>query len=458
MSSSTTTALSRQPLREVLKGVTDPRDRRGVRHTLPAILCLAVTGILAGCRSLTAIWEHAADLEPADLGALGLEAGRALPSEPTIRRVLKDLDPAGLDARLTSWFFTRTGTIAGRRVIAVDGKTMRGARTGSNPAPHLLAALDQASGVVVGQRRVSDKSNEIPALPELLAPLDLDGALITADAMHTQTGTAEWIRSRGAHYLLTVKANQKTLRKTLKKLPWKDVPAVSSVDTGHGRRVRRTVQAVEAPEWIDLSGAAQVVRIRRTRTTAKRGSTGGNGRAKKKTTTTEVVHLICSLPMDQAQPEAVASWARDHWAIRTASTGSETWSRARTATSCAPPTDPLVSAALRNLAISLIRLFHGPRAPIAATTRAMAPRPRTSHRPDHPTNHLNRLCRPPAPRPPRRCMTAPTPWRCTQLLDTAHEVVKNMMPDYYKETLKAFGRHDRRSESRHCFHERSQRS
>ena len=296
MSSSTTTAPSRQPLREVLEGVTDPRDRRGVRHTLPAILCLAVTGILAGCRSLTAIWEHAADLEPADLGALGLEAGRALPSESTIRRVLKDLDPAGLDARLTSWFFTRTGTIAGRRVIAVEDETMRGARTGDNPAPHLLAAPGRASGVVVGQRRVSDKSNEIPALPELLAPLDLDGALITADAMHTQTGTAEWIRSRGAHYLLTVKANQKTLRKTLKKLPWKDVPAVSSVDTGHGRRVRRTVQAVEAPEWIDLSGAAQVVRIRRTRTTAKRGSTGGNGRAKKKTTTTEVVHPVLLPP------------------------------------------------------------------------------------------------------------------------------------------------------------------
>ena len=141
-----------------------------------------MTGILAGCRSLTAIWEHAADLAPADLGALGLEEGRALPSESTIRRVLKDLDPAGLDARLTSWFFTRTGTIAGRRVIAVDGKTMRGARTGSNPAPHLLAAPGRASGVVVGQRRVSDKSNEIPALPELLAPLDPGGAVVTADA------------------------------------------------------------------------------------------------------------------------------------------------------------------------------------------------------------------------------------------------------------------------------------
>ena len=327
---------------------------------------------------------------------------------------------------------------------------MRGARTGSNPAPHLLAALDQASGVVVGQRRVSDKSNEIPALPELLAPLDLDGAVVTADAMHTQTGTAQWIISRGAHYLLTVKDNQPGLKRELEKLPWKDVPAVSSVDTGHGRRVRRTVQAVEAPARVDFPGAAQVIRIRRTRTVNKRG--GGRRR------TTEVVHLICSLPMDQAQPEAVASWARGHWAIENRLhwvrdvVFDEDRHQLRTANG------PQIMAALRNLAISLIRLFHGPRAPIAATTRAMAPRPRTSHRPDHPTNHLNRLCRPPAPRPPRRCMTAPTPWRCTQLLDTAHEVVKNMMPDYYKETLKAFGRHDRRSESRHCFHERSQRS
>ena len=368
MPSSTTTALSRQPLKEVLEGVTDPRDRRGVRHPLVSVLCLAVTGILAGCRSLTAIWEHAADLAPADLGALGLEEGRALPSESTIRRVLKDLDPAGLDARLTSWFFTRTGTIAGRRVIAVDGKTMRGARTGDNPAPHLLAALDQAAGTVLTQRRVADKSNEIPALPELLAPMDLGGALITADAMHTQRGTAEWIISRGAHYLLTVKDNQPGLKRELEKLPWKDVPAVSSVDTGHGRRVRRTVQAVEAPARVDFPGAAQVIRIRRTRTVNKRG--GGRRR------TTEVVHLICSLPMDQAQPEAVASWARGHWTIENRLhwvrdvVFDEDRHQLRTGNG------PQIMAALRNLAISLIRLLHGPRAPIAATTRAMARRPR----------------------------------------------------------------------------------
>ena len=368
MPSSTTTALSRQPLKEVLEGVTDPRDRRGVRHPLVSVLCLAVTGILAGCRSLTAIWEHAADLEPADLGALGLEEGRALPSESTIRRVLQDLDPGDLDARLTSWFFTRTGTIGGRRVIAVDGKTMRGARTGDNPAPHLLAALDRASGVVVGQRRVSDKSNEIPALRDLLAPMDLDGAVVTADAMHTQKGTAEWIRSRSAHYLLTVKDNQPGLKRELGALPWKDVPAVSSVDTGHGRRVRRTVQAVEAPAWIDFPGAAQVIRIRRTRTVNKRG--GG------RRTTTEVAHLICSLPMTDAPPELVASWARGHWTIENRLhwvrdvVFDEDRHQLRTRNG------PQIMAALRNLAIRLIRLLHGATASIAATTRAMARRPR----------------------------------------------------------------------------------
>mgnify|MGYP000355915759 CR=1 FL=1 len=71
MPSSTTTALSRQPLKEVLEGVTDPRDRRGVRHPLVSVLCLAVVRVLAGCRSLTAMREHVADLDPDDLGALG---------------------------------------------------------------------------------------------------------------------------------------------------------------------------------------------------------------------------------------------------------------------------------------------------------------------------------------------------------------------------------------------------
>ena len=131
-----------------------------MRHDLLTVLSLAVTGVLAGCRSLTAIWEHTTDLTAADLEVLGLEAGQDLPSESTIRRVLQDLDPADVDARLRSWLCTRTGSIEGRTVIAVDGKTMRGARQGQVPAPHLLAALDQATGAVLTQQRVAGKSNQ----------------------------------------------------------------------------------------------------------------------------------------------------------------------------------------------------------------------------------------------------------------------------------------------------------
>ena len=92
-----------------------------MRHDLLTVLSLAVTGVLAGCRSLTAIWEYATDLTAADLEALGLGAGQDLASESTIRRVLQDLDPADVDAHLRSWLCTRTGTINARRVIAVDG-------------------------------------------------------------------------------------------------------------------------------------------------------------------------------------------------------------------------------------------------------------------------------------------------------------------------------------------------
>ncbi|CED90143.1 Transposase, IS4 [Actinomyces succiniciruminis] len=229
---------------------------------------------------------------------------------------------------------TRTGTIGGRRVIAVDGKTMRGAKPKNNNSedgddggggggggggvPHLLAALDQGTGAVLTQQRVEDKTNEIPALKTLLAPYDLTGAVVTADALHTQTETATRIRDRGADYVLTVKGNQPGLRAKLKALPWKGVPAVSGVDTSHGRRVRRTIKAVAAPDWIDFPGAAQVLQVRRTRTTTKHQPDGG----KKSKRTTEVVYpgtalFRCRTPSPSRSPPGYKATG----ALRTDSTG-----------------------------------------------------------------------------------------------------------------------------------------
>ena len=189
---------------------------------------------------------------------------------------------------------------------------------------------------------MDEKSNEIPAVRELLkAFTDLAGAVVTIDAMHTQHDTAQAILSRGADYVMTVKANMPTLYRQLKKLPWTAVPAVSAVSTDHGRRARRTIKAALAPAWIGFAGAAQVAQLRRTVTR--------NGKK-----TVEVVYLITS--DRDADPATLAAWVRGHWEIENCLhwvrdvTYQEDKSLVRTGNA------PRVMASLRSLAISLLRL------------------------------------------------------------------------------------------------------
>jgi predicted transposase YbfD/YdcC len=189
----------------------------------------------------------------------------------------------------------------GRLVIAIDGKTVRGAKDKDGKAPHLVAALAHGIGAVLGQVAVDAKSNEIPAVRDLLkAFASLAAAVITIDAMHTQSDTAHVILSRGADYVMTVKGNMPTLCKQLKELPWAAIPAVSAVSTDHGRRTRRTIKAALAPAWIGFDGAAQVAQVRRTVTTKGRK-------------TVEVVYLITS--DRHADPATLAAWVRSHWEI-----------------------------------------------------------------------------------------------------------------------------------------------
>jgi predicted transposase YbfD/YdcC len=189
----------------------------------------------------------------------------------------------------------------GRLVIAVDGKTVRGARNKTGKAPHLVAAIAHGIGAVLGQVAVDEKSNEIPAVRELLkAFTELAGAVFKIDAMHTQHDTAQAILGRDADYVMTVKGNTPTVYKQLKKLPWAAIPAVSAVTTDHGRRARRTIKAVLAPAWIGFAGAAQVALLRRTVTR--------NGKK-----TVEVIYLITS--DRDADPATLAAWVRGHWEI-----------------------------------------------------------------------------------------------------------------------------------------------
>jgi predicted transposase YbfD/YdcC len=363
MPSSRIDQFAREPLPKVLARVPDPRDPRGVRHQLAAVLTLAQAAVLTGARSLVAIAEWIADTDREVLAGAGIDPDRPLPSESAIRRTLARVDADDLDVRLSGWMVTRIKHAAGRRVIAIDGKTMRGARTDTSAAPHLVAALDHDAAAVVGQLAIDDKSNEIPALCDLIDTMDVAGAVITADAMHCQTSTARHIAAAGAAFALTVKDNQPSLRAACKALPWKTVPAVSDVDNSHGRRVRRTVRAVQAPDWIEFPGARQIVQIRRTR----------NVKGRK---TTEVVYVICSLDMAEAQPRQVASWIRGHWRVE----NSLHWVRDVTYDEdrhqLRVGKGPQVMASLRNASISLIRLSG--RTKIAATLRYLA---RQSSRP-----------------------------------------------------------------------------
>jgi predicted transposase YbfD/YdcC len=327
---------------EVFAQVPDPRDPRGVRHDLATVLTLAQTAVLAGARTLLAIAEWTQDAARDTLSHIGIDPNRALPSESTIRRTLAQVDADDLDARMAGWMATRVGELAGRRVIALDGKTMRGARTHAG-APHLVAAFDHTAGAVLGQLAVTAKSNEIPALRDLLTGMDITDAVITADAMHCQRDTASHITDRGGHYLLTIKDNQPSLRAACKALPWKEVPAVTVTDVGHGRRVRRTIKAVQVPEWIEFPGANQIVQLRRTRTIKGRK-------------TIEVVYVICSLDMIAAPPATIATWIQGHWSIENSLhwvrdvTFDEDRHQLRTGNG------PQVMACLRNTAISLLRL------------------------------------------------------------------------------------------------------
>jgi predicted transposase YbfD/YdcC len=299
MTSSPMTAARSQYLLDLLAEVPDPRKRRGRRHALAGLLATGIAAVIAGSRSFAAIGQWAADAGPEVLAALGAARGPA--EESTFRRAFALVSADVLDRVLGAWLHTRAVQAGGRLVIAIDGKTVRGAKDKDGKAPHLVVALAHGIGAVLGQAAVDAKSNEIPAVRDLLkAFASLTSAVITIDAMHTQSDTAQVILGRGADYVMTVKANMPTLYRQLKKLPWAAVPSASSVSTGHGRRARRTIKAVLAPAWIGFDGAAQVAQLRRTVT-------------KKGKKTVEVVYLITS--DRDVGPATLAAWVRSHWEI-----------------------------------------------------------------------------------------------------------------------------------------------
>jgi predicted transposase YbfD/YdcC len=336
-----------------LRGVPDPRRRRGRRHGLQSVLLLALGAVMAGARSWAGIAQWAATADHA-LAVCGRP-----PSASTFRRTLARVDVTALEAALTRWVLGRRDrveqisdagvTAAERRaVVAVDGKTLRGARQPDGRQTKLVCVYDHAHQLVLTQGAVAG-GDEITAFTTVLGTLpDLDGVLVTADALHCQRDHVQFLADRGGHYLFTVKANQPLLRRELARLPWGQAPGQRRCSSGHGRTESRSIKV------IDLSGthaealfprAARAIKVvRRRRRTAKNHSS------------TEIVYAVTSLGYRAADPGLLATWIQGHWAIENTVhyvrdvTQGEDHSTIRTGHG------PQVMAALRNTANNIARL------------------------------------------------------------------------------------------------------
>src|SRR3954468_16807043 len=272
-------------LAAALAAVPDAQRRRGRRHGLTGVLAIGACACLTGATSYVAIGEWAAAQGRAVLDCLGEGCSApGLPCEATLRRCLQVTDAAALDAAVAGWavgqLTAQQALAAGvhvdrvpagrsRRVIAIDGKTLRGSAPRATPeqravaaqgggGTHLVAGFDHASGVTLGQVACSPEAGEggeIAAAKELAAALDdrglLAGFLITVDAGFTARELVADLRARGAHWMLRIKGNQKTLHTRLKALPWAQVPEAARVrSVGHGRVETRTIRV------IDLTGSS----------------------------------------------------------------------------------------------------------------------------------------------------------------------------------------------------------
>lgn len=344
-------------LLQALSAIPDPRRRRGRRHSLQSLLLVAVCAVLAGARSYAAIGDWAAAARPA-VKLCGPPAHAA-----TFRRVILAADPVAVQAALTTWALSclaaATATDleaaasprnAGRQVLAVDGKTLRGARRPDGQHAKLLSVIDHRRGLVLTQTEVAD-GNEIAAFLTALDTLPhLRGWLVTADALHTQRSHATYLLACGAHYLFTVKTNQPTLHRELAALPWTAAP--KETDPGaprrHGRDECRTVTVIDlagTPAADLFPGATRALKVVRRRTDITTGKTS-----------TETVYAVTSLGHRYADAVLLATWLRGHWQIENVLhwvrdvTFGEDHSQVRTGAG------PQNMALLRNTAITVSRL------------------------------------------------------------------------------------------------------
>ncbi len=234
----------------------DPRVERNREHLLEEILLIAIAAVWSGAES----WNDIAEYGEAKLEWLKtfLTLPSGIPSHDTFNRVFTALDPAQLEKGFADWVCSIAKLTAGE-VVAIDGKALCGTRgPGKKAIVHMVSAWAEGNGLVLAQRKVEEKSNEITAIPKLLDALELSGTVVTIDAMGCQREIASRIVEKQADYVLAVKDNQGLLAEQVRdSFLLLDSDAVAEeIDCGHGRVGQRRCSVIanlglveKASEW-----------------------------------------------------------------------------------------------------------------------------------------------------------------------------------------------------------------
>jgi len=296
-------------IRTHFENVTDPRVNRGANFPLLEMVFVALCGTICDCNS----WVDVATFGKCKLAwfrkFMPFEQG--IPSHDTFTEVFARLETLEFYAALESWAQDLAQSLSGH-TVALDGKTLRGSvdRAAQKSALHSVSAWVCGLKMCIGLKSVEDKSNEIPAVQQLIDMLDLAGAVVTADAMHCQRETAAKIVAKEADYVLMVKGNQETLQlellQAIERAFDEEHPGLRQCQTNEKNRNRRETREVavlpapkDSPIFARWAGIKSIGSIYRTREI--------NGKLEESQT-----FFISSLP---CKVRAISRHLRSHWSI-----------------------------------------------------------------------------------------------------------------------------------------------
>ena len=339
---------------DVLREIKDPRGRQGRRFPFYAVMSVVTCAMLSGASSFLAICEWTKNLKKPQLKKLGCHKP---PGLTTMKDLVYKIDAEQFDKKINCWLLSHSKEKKSTG-LAVDGKTLRGSKdlTKDKKPVQLLSALLHHEKLTVAQTQIESKTNEIRKLKDLLADLDIEGQAVTADALHCQKETIQYlVEQKKCDFVVIVKNNQPKLLNAIEMLfstaPPSEIRSSETIERNHGRIDTRQIDVLPIlPDCLKENGSDfphvhQVFRITRQSSDLNGGKTRG-----------ETVFGLTNASQEKYEASDLSQIVRGHWAIENSShyvrdeTFKEDRSRIRTGAA------PQVMATIRNLSIGIIRL------------------------------------------------------------------------------------------------------